>query len=137
MTLRCRILQADLSLQQPIAFPISNRTWIMNDIVMTDNVAGDNPELRMDFLMSGNKALFMPGLIFPQTIEFFPSGNLRLDTALLNLSQPALAPSGVTKNNFRELAFEELLGTYECRVANQLGGDSATSVVTRCESKTV
>lgn len=133
VTIRCGILSGDPTEGIHTTFPFPNRTWTYNDIRMAFSEFNIAPMFEDEFLMSGNKAVFTPGLIDPTALDIvFSSGNIVLDTEFFNLSMAVMAPPGIDESNFRDIAFQELLGNYSCTLANPFGTDSATSVVREC-----
>ena len=132
VTIRCAVLVGDASVGRPTPYPSPRRMWVKDGITMTDQQDFERPAFEDDFL-TGDNAIFLPGLINPMAINvFFFSGNIVLDTTFFNLSNPFLAPPGVSDSNLRDVAFNQILGAYECRVGNVFGYDSAISVVREC-----
>ena len=132
VTIRCAILSGDVSVGRPTPYPFPRRMWVKDGITMIDQKDFEDPVFEDDFL-TGDNAIFIPGLIIPTAIDvFFISGNIVLDTTFFNLSNPVLAPPGVSDSNLRDVAFDRILGAYECRVGNVFGYDSAISVVREC-----
>ena len=117
-----------------LAYPNFNRTWSINDIIIINTLNGRNPGFEADFFTTGNNDILVPGLILPQVVGFdrFFTAELMLDTGFFNLSNPAIAPPGVDKSNFRDVAYAQLLGVYQCQVRNAIGVDTATSIVREC-----
>ena len=113
-------------------FPNFNRTWRKDDVLVYRELNGQYPVIEDEFFMTGNRALSM--LTIPKSFRINPLNleQLQINTWLYNLTNPDLAPPGVDETNFRDIAFELLLGTYECEVRNVIGSDTATTIITEC-----
>ena len=101
----------------------------MDGVVVYTSLNRMEPMFDPEFLMTGNKGVL--NVVSPPPIDIrFTTGNVVLETAFMSLSTPA--PPGVDQDNFRDIVFEELLGTYVCEVRNVFGAESATTVIREC-----
>lgn len=80
--------------------------------------------------MDSNNALFIPGVVYPQPIEFHQQHILLTTARSFNLTSPALAP--VDQDSINDAVFDQMLGKYTCSLETPYGNDSATTVIREC-----
>ena len=135
--LLCAIQDVDLDADVPIrtSLPTPNRTWTTdpNDFLIYTSPTNEDAEIDPGFYQ-GNRILFSPGLPAEDNFRPGPQGSLQLSVLVTrNLTSAVLPDSDRLDAPFLSMVvFDELLGTYTCRVENVYGFDEATTRVTEC-----
>ena len=123
--------------QQFGAVPTPVLTWYKDDIVAITMDEFGQFSISEEFLNVSNNGLLRFGVLEPPplvAIGTLPSsgGELFLNFMVTNVANPALIPPGVDMNNIVRELFAVLLGSWECRVNNTFGEDSAETELSDC-----
>ena len=117
------------------AVPNPALTWYKDDILAITMDQFGQFSISEEFLNQGNNGLLRFGALDPPplvAIGTLPgSGELFLNF-MANVSIPSLIPTGVDTSNIARELFTVLLGSWECRVNNTFGEDSAETELSDC-----
>ena len=125
-------LTCDIEVENTIPFPLPERLWYKDGVLVYEAKIGEIPVIREEFYQTGNNSLLMPGVISPLPLMATSDGTLFLDWRAVNLTLPDQLPTGVTEETFRMELFKTLLGTWECELENSLGESEAETTLTDC-----
>ena len=118
------------------AVPSPALTWYKDDILAITMDGFGQFSISEEFLNQGNNSLLRFGVLDPPPLVAIGTrpgiGDLILNFMVTNVSIPALLPAGVDVNNIVRALFTVLLGSWECRVNNTFGEDSAVTELSDC-----
>ena len=87
----------------------------------------ENRSFDIDFLITGDNFLFMPGYIYPTVLLVEPN-SLVFNLQALNFT----VTSGISDSNIQDKLFDLLLGEWTCIQSNTYGASIATTVISEC-----
>ena len=117
-------------MESPVPIPTPIRTWEKDSLILYSVT----PEFNTTFLMTGQNVVFMMGVVNPTVLDISSqsgSGSLVFDPTASNITVPFL-DLGITETTFRQVVFNQILGTYTCSASNVFGTDTATTIIREC-----
>ena len=116
--------------------PTPTLSWYKDDVLAITMDEFGGQVVNEDFYNVGNNGLFRFGVLDPPPLVALStspgSGQLFLNFVSSNVSQPDLLPPGVDPGDIDQELFAILLGSWECRVNNTFGEDSASTDLSDC-----
>ena len=122
-------LACEISYGPPLAYPIPNRTWTKDDIIIYTAEHGKNPNIT-SFL--NTEILLMSDSLQPPPLTVAKDGSVTLTTRVNRISSPTRFREGYSLDEARNDLFKFLLGMWTCGVSNRYGFDAVSTLITDC-----
>lgn len=123
-------LLCDLMVEDASTYPPPTRTWYKDGVLLYSAVDGESTAIENEFYLAGNNFLLRPGVVEPSPLTAFPDGSLILNWGAVNFT--GVPPNGATIESYRRNVFRTLLGGWECKLNNSLGGGEAETILNDC-----
>ena len=110
------------------ALPQPTIQWKLNDNLVYHR---ENRSFDMDFLLTGDNLLFMPGYIYPTVLLVEPD-SLVFNLQALNFTLVTYSFPDISDSNIQDKLFDLLLGEWTCIQSNTYGASIATTMISEC-----